>query len=186
MRRRNRRPIFLVTNVMQQPAPRTQERASDRPRLLPPVKEFVTAGGDWAAFTRRFEVAYQSEGLMEEEALRVLPTALDNDALAAFRAIPVKSRSTILRAYREMADVFEPLSNTRQKFLQWRRGEAETPLAYRRALMALWQAGYLRMNLAALHSLTMEKLLVLAQEMGIVLPVVDEEAQTSLWVARCL
>ncbi|XP_078740181.1 interferon-induced very large GTPase 1-like [Lampetra fluviatilis] len=170
---------------MQQPAPRTQERASDRPRLLPPVKEFVTAGGDWAAFTRRFEVAYQSEGLMEEEALRVLPTALDNDALAAFRAIPVKSRSTILRAYREMADVFEPLSNTRQKFLQWRRGEAETPLAYRRALMALWQAGYLRMNLAALHSLTMEKLLVLAQEMGIVLPVVDEEAQTSLWHCPC-
>ncbi|CAN0202756.1 unnamed protein product [Lampetra planeri] len=80
----------------------------------------------------------------------------------------------------EGAAVFETPSNTWKKFLQWRRGQAETPHAYYSALMALGQAVYPRMDLAALDSLTMEKLLVLAHETGIVLPVVDEEAQTSL------
>ncbi|CAN0182146.1 unnamed protein product [Lampetra fluviatilis] len=42
------------------------------------------------------------------------------------------------------------------------------------------------MDPAAIDYLTMEKLLGLAQEKGIVLPIVKEETQTSLCVARCL
>ncbi|CAM9598563.1 unnamed protein product [Lampetra planeri] len=51
--------------------------------------------------------------------------------------------------------------------------------------MVLDQVAYPRLNETALDPLAIEKMLVLAQEMGVVLPIV-EEAQTSLWVTRCL
>ncbi|CAM9739828.1 unnamed protein product [Lampetra fluviatilis] len=42
------------------------------------------------------------------------------------------------------------------------------------------------MDLAAIDSLTMDKLLGLAQEKRIVLLVIEQKIQTSLWVSRCL
>ncbi|CAM9877069.1 unnamed protein product [Lampetra planeri] len=45
---------------------------------------------------------------------------------------------------------------------------------------------YPQLNETALDSLVMEKMLVLVQYMGVVLPIVEEEVQTSLWAARCL
>ncbi|XP_075928618.1 uncharacterized protein LOC142930365 [Petromyzon marinus] len=142
-------------------------------RTLPPVREFVAARGDWAAFTRWFEAAFSSVEWTEDEALRALPTAFDNDALAAFRAILPEKRATLHQAYGEMAAVFDPPFNARRKFLKLRRREDETSLAYRSALMVLGQAAYPRMDPAAIHSLTMEKLLRLAQEKGVVLPIVE-------------
>ncbi|CAN0178297.1 unnamed protein product [Lampetra planeri] len=89
-------------------------------------------------------------------------------------------RATLQQTYKDLP------SNTRKKFLQQRRGEAEMPLVYHSALMALGQVVYPCMDKTALDSLAMEKMLVLAQEMGVMLPIVEEEAQISLWVARCL
>ncbi|CAM9437704.1 unnamed protein product [Lampetra planeri] len=53
-------------------------------------------------------------------------------------------------------------------------------LRYERRMIA-----YPRLDETALYFLAMEKMLALVQEMGVVLPIV-EEVQTSLWVARCL
>ncbi|CAN0421087.1 unnamed protein product [Lampetra planeri] len=80
-------------------APVAQESAPDRPRWITPVKEFVAAGGDWGAFTRRFEEAYWAIGLTEEEALRVLPTTLNDDVLAVFQAVPEEQRATHQMTY---------------------------------------------------------------------------------------
>ncbi|CAM9423576.1 unnamed protein product [Lampetra fluviatilis] len=169
-----------------EPTAAARRSAADRPRRLPPVKEFTAAGGDWSAFVRRFEAAYRSVNWMEDQALRALPTALDDDRLAAFWAIPADKKATLQGAYREMAAVYNPPSATRGKFLQRCRGNAETPVAYHGALMALGLAAYSQLDQAALDSLLMEKMLELASEMGVVLPVIDEDAQTSLWAARCL
>ncbi|XP_078458809.1 uncharacterized protein LOC144723905 [Lampetra planeri] len=62
----------------------------------------------------------------EEEALRVLPTAFNDDALAAFWAILEGDQSTLQGAYTQMVAVFGPLSKAHRRFLQQRRGEAET------------------------------------------------------------
>lgn len=64
--------------------------SADHGRRLPHVKEFIAAGGDWSAFTWRFDAAFQSVHWTEEEeeALVALPTVLDEKALAVFRSIP--------------------------------------------------------------------------------------------------
>ncbi|CAM9674336.1 unnamed protein product [Lampetra fluviatilis] len=89
--------------------------------------ELIATEGDWSAFTWRFEAAFRSVNSTEEEALNALPTALDDDALAALRAIPADKKATLQRAYAEIA-VYKLPSDTRKKFLQWRRVEAEMPL----------------------------------------------------------
>ncbi|CAN0238149.1 unnamed protein product [Lampetra fluviatilis] len=66
------------------------------------------------------------------------------------------------------------------------QGEAETLLAYRGALLALGLAAYPRSDQVALDSLVMEKMLELASEMGVILPVNDEDEQASLLAAGCL
>ncbi|CAN0115425.1 unnamed protein product [Lampetra planeri] len=48
------------------------------------------------------------------------------------------------------------------------------------------KAAYLRLDKTALDSLAMKKMLMLAQEMGVILLIMEKEAQTYLWVARCL
>ncbi|CAN0416797.1 unnamed protein product [Lampetra planeri] len=63
----------------------------------------AAAEGDWTAFRHRFEAAYVSVGWMPGEALRALPTALDDDSLSTFFAIPEADRTTLTRAYTEMA-----------------------------------------------------------------------------------
>ncbi|CAM9513082.1 unnamed protein product [Lampetra fluviatilis] len=94
--------------------------ATDRPRRLTPVREFMAVGGDWATFIRHFEVAFSSIAWTEAEALRALPMALDDDALAAFWVIPPEKWATLRQACGEMAAVFDPPSNARRKFLQRR------------------------------------------------------------------
>ncbi|CAM9485877.1 unnamed protein product [Lampetra fluviatilis] len=116
------------------------ERGTEQTRRLHPVREFVTAGGDWSAFTWHFEAAYYSVNWTEEEALRALLMVLDDDAL------------TVL--YAEMAEVYEPPSDTRNKFLQRRPGEAEMSHAYHRALLALTEAAYPAVDPKSLDSLT--------------------------------
>ncbi|CAN0420336.1 unnamed protein product [Lampetra planeri] len=48
------------------------------------------------------------------------------------------------------------------------------------------KVAYLRINEMVLDYLAMEKILMLVQEIGVMLPIMEEEAQASLWVARCL
>ncbi|CAN0167945.1 unnamed protein product [Lampetra fluviatilis] len=62
--------------------------AAYRPLQLPPVQEFVVAGGDWMAFRHCFKAAWLSIGWTKWEALRALLMALDDDALTVFQAIP--------------------------------------------------------------------------------------------------
>ncbi|CAN0167878.1 unnamed protein product [Lampetra fluviatilis] len=62
--------------------------AAYRPLWLPPVQEFVVAGGDWIAFRHCFKAAWLSIGWTKWEALRALLMALDDDALTVFQAIP--------------------------------------------------------------------------------------------------
>ncbi|CAM9511994.1 unnamed protein product [Lampetra planeri] len=61
-------------------------------KLLPFVREFTAVGGDWQAFHRRFITACRLAEWTEEEALRALPTVLDDEALAALDAIPNKEK----------------------------------------------------------------------------------------------
>ncbi|CAM9732660.1 unnamed protein product [Lampetra planeri] len=63
-----------------------------RSHRLPHIKEFVVVGGDWSTFTWWFESAFRSMRWTEEEALGALPTVLDDQALAVFRAIPRTKR----------------------------------------------------------------------------------------------
>ncbi|CAN0118481.1 unnamed protein product [Lampetra planeri] len=87
---------------------------------------------------------------------------------------------------REMAEVFNPPSNTKRKFQHHKRDEAEASLTYHNTLMVLGQVAYPRLDEVALDSFVMERMLALVHEMGVVLHIVKEEAQSSLWVARRL
>ncbi|CAN0301528.1 unnamed protein product [Lampetra planeri] len=80
---------------------------------------------------------------------------------------------------------FPPNLNFRWHFFQ-RRGETETPLAFRSALLSLAHATYPRMEQMALDSLSLERLLSLAQEMSVSLPATKEDDLKSLKVARCI
>ncbi|CAN0074959.1 unnamed protein product [Lampetra fluviatilis] len=57
-----------------------------------------------------------SVGWLEAEALRALRTTLDDDSLAAFKAIPEADRETLPRAYAQMTAIFDPPSNARRFF----------------------------------------------------------------------
>ncbi|CAN0121246.1 unnamed protein product [Lampetra fluviatilis] len=112
--------------------------------------------------------------------------ALNDEALAIFTPILPERTITLQAARHKMAKIFDPPSNAKRKFQQGRREEAKAPLAYLSVLMALGQAAYPRLEEAVMDSLVMEKMLALVQEMAVVLPLMEEEAQTSSWVARCL
>ncbi|CAN0105731.1 unnamed protein product [Lampetra planeri] len=88
------------------------QSGANRTRRLPQVKEFIAAGGDWSTFTWRYEAAFRSVHWMEDAALVALPTVLDDDALAVFRSIPLE-KSMLQGAHAEMAEVYEPPSDTR-------------------------------------------------------------------------
>ncbi|CAM9681838.1 unnamed protein product [Lampetra planeri] len=150
-------------------------------KRLPTVREFVAAGGDWTAFQRHFKASCALVGWSDKEALRALPMALDDDSLAVFEAIPEADRAMLPRAYTQMAAIFDPPSNARRRFVLRRRGEAEMPLAFHSMLLALGHAAYPRMEHTAL-----ERLLSLAQELGVSLPVMEEDDLSSLKVARCI
>ncbi|XP_061403453.1 uncharacterized protein LOC133339342 isoform X2 [Lethenteron reissneri] len=60
-------------------------------------------------------------GWMEEEVLRALPAALDDDALAALITIPREDRSLLQRTLQQMADIYGLPSNTRHWFAARRK-----------------------------------------------------------------
>ncbi|CAM9773605.1 unnamed protein product [Lampetra planeri] len=138
----------------------------------------MAAEGDWTAFHHSFKAALLSVGWTEQEALRALPTALNNYALAAFQAIPEGDRSALQRAYAQIAAVFDPPYTACSRFLQQKRGEAETPLAFHNALLALGQEAYPHMDWTAV-----ERLLSLAQELGVVLTITGDDELMSLKMA---
>ncbi|CAN0377010.1 unnamed protein product [Lampetra planeri] len=80
------------------------------------VREFAASSGDWEAFRRRFAAVCDLSGWTENEALWALPTALDDDALAAFHAIPDEDKSMLSQALAQMGAIFAPPSNKHQKF----------------------------------------------------------------------
>ncbi|CAM9543584.1 unnamed protein product [Lampetra planeri] len=60
-----------------------------RSNRLPNIK-VLSAGGDWNAFTWRFESAFHSVKWTEDEAREALPTLLDDVSLAVFRVLQVR------------------------------------------------------------------------------------------------
>ncbi|CAN0241593.1 unnamed protein product [Lampetra planeri] len=143
-------------------------------------------GGDWTAFEHHFKVACTLFGWSDGEALRALPTALNDDSLVAFEAIPEANRATLPRACTQKAAIFEPPSNTHQRFMLRRRGEAKKPLAFHSTLLALGHVAYPHIEQTALDSLVLERLLSLAQKLGIFRPATEEDDLSSLKVARCI
>ncbi|CAN0023170.1 unnamed protein product [Lampetra planeri] len=121
---------------------------------------------------------------MEVEALRALPKALDDDTLAAFDAILSEDKSRLPQALAQMAAIFAPPSNKCQKFTTRRRGEAKRPLAFRSVLMALAKSAYPGIDHVGRDSPVLERMLLLAQELKIVIPATED--LSSLKVARCL
>ncbi|CAN0197074.1 unnamed protein product [Lampetra planeri] len=56
-------------------------------------------------------------------------------------------------AFAQMAEIYDPPSNFHHKFAVRRRGAAETPLAFRSALLSLAQAAFPKMEQTGLDSL---------------------------------
>ncbi|CAM9645532.1 unnamed protein product [Lampetra planeri] len=100
------------------------------------------AEGDWAASSRRFLANAETAGWSEEIVLKALPSALDDDALAAFISVPPADRSTLPQAMKQLTAVSDPPSHSRHRFADRKRGINETPLAYRSFLLALARAAY--------------------------------------------
>ncbi|CAM9386686.1 unnamed protein product [Lampetra planeri] len=132
-------------------------------RRLPQVRAFSVTEGDWTAFHRRFESAYRSIDWSDREALWALPTALNDDSLAAFYSVPKTDRSSLADACTAMAAIFEPPSTIRSMLQLRKRGATELPLAFHSALLALGRAAYPSMDQAALDSLALERLLMVAK-----------------------
>ncbi|CAN0015538.1 unnamed protein product [Lampetra fluviatilis] len=63
-------------------------------------------------------------------------------ALAVLHSIPPHKKKTLKYVYAEMAEVYEPPSDTKRKFMHHTRGSNEFPLAYRGALLVLAVAAY--------------------------------------------
>ncbi|CAM9481705.1 unnamed protein product [Lampetra planeri] len=159
--------------------------ACHRGHRLPQIKEFI-AGGDWSAFTWRFELAFRSVRWTEAEVLEALPMLLDDVSLAVFRSIPASKKKTLRDAFAEMAEFYDPPTAATRKFMSRRGGSEESPLAYQGALVALAMAAYPDATADHLDPLILSRMLELSQELNISLPVCGHEPLTSRWVARCL
>ncbi|CAN0025654.1 unnamed protein product [Lampetra fluviatilis] len=121
----------------------------------------------------------------QAEALRALPAALDDDALAMFCTIPSAERATLPQALAQIAAIYDPPSNVRHKFAARRRGEAGMPFAFRSALLALAKAAFPKMDHAGVDLLVLERLLMLARDLNIVLPAIEKDDLSSLKVVTC-
>ncbi|CAN0287372.1 unnamed protein product [Lampetra planeri] len=161
-------------------------RSSPVHQRLPALKGFSTAGGDWAAFQHRFMSHREMVGWLEAEALRALPAALDDNALAALITIPQADRSTLQQALGQMQVIYGPQSDSRHRFNNRRKGESETLLAFRSTLLALARATFPRMDHEAIDAMVLEKLLSLVWELLIDMPAVDDDEFCSLRTARCI
>ncbi|XP_075912293.1 uncharacterized protein LOC142907102 [Petromyzon marinus] len=146
---------------------------------------FEAKVGDWTAFTRQFRAAYQSLEWTESDALRALPTALDDDLLAMFNGIPAAVRSMLAGAFAAMQVVYEPRSVAK---LDSSKGSGRARnLPSRSAALALGQAAYPAMDQEALDTLLQEKLLLLAKDLCVVLSLPDsnnDDDMSSLQIAR--
>nr|XP_032829550.1 uncharacterized protein LOC116953440 [Petromyzon marinus] len=153
---------------------------------LPVFKEFVSDGGDWGAFERRF-LAHQMSGWTDDEALHALPATLDDDAHTTLTTAPKAARTMLQSALRVLTTVYGPLSDCRQAFYEWRRGQKESPLAYRMAVLALAKAAFPRIDGEGVDAMVTEKkLLALAQELQIVIVAADDADMCSLRAAKCI
>ncbi|CAN0420876.1 unnamed protein product [Lampetra planeri] len=149
-----------ATISLQQPASPRDIPALQR--RLPFIRKFTAACRDWEAFKRRFPTNWTLAGWTDVEALKAIPTCLDDDALSAFYAIPPEKRTTLAPAFSQMAAVYDQPSCVRHRFAERRRGasqlplafaerrrgEAETPLAFHSALLSLAQTVFLTMEQA--------------------------------------
>ncbi|CAM9787318.1 unnamed protein product [Lampetra fluviatilis] len=102
------------------------------------------------------------------------PTALNTD-IALKKGLPSSNNSQLLVAAPQC-----------HKFVTQRRGEAETPLAFRSALLALAKSAYPGMDQVSRDSLVLKKMLQLARELQILLPATDDDVLSSLRIAWCL
>ncbi|CAN0335557.1 unnamed protein product [Lampetra fluviatilis] len=75
------------------------------------LEDFTATSGNWVAFKRWFLTNTGLAGWSEE----ALPAALDDDALAAFLAIPPPERSTLTQAFDQLASIYEPLADAHHK-----------------------------------------------------------------------
>ncbi|CAN0227932.1 unnamed protein product, partial [Lampetra fluviatilis] len=155
--------------------PKSRSEVPTLTKRFPFVREFADAVSDWAAFHRRFTATCDLAGWSDLEALRAPPTTLDDDALAAFYAIPPDDRRMLPQALAQMAMVFDPLSSMPYKFAARGRGQAETPLAFCHALMPLAQAAYPKMDQEGLESLVLECMFMLAQEHNVFLLATEDD-----------
>ncbi|XP_075930398.1 uncharacterized protein LOC142931033 [Petromyzon marinus] len=150
---------------------------------LPVLTAFTAEGGDWVTFQRRFLAHQEMSGWSDNEALRALPATMDDDALATLVSAPRSSRSTLAAVLRLMATVYGPPSVSRHHFHDRRKGAKEMTLAYHTALLALAKVAFPQMDYEGINAMVMEKLLALAQELGIVVLAADEADKCSLRVA---
>ncbi|CAN0381233.1 unnamed protein product [Lampetra planeri] len=109
----------------------------------------------------------------EEEALKVLPTIINDDTLQVNDAYLRRIRRPPA-AYREMAKIYDPPFSANHKLQSRQRREGESPLAYRSTLLTLAQAAFPQLDRLSLDSLVTERLLTLVWDLGIVLPVAEE------------
>ncbi|CAN0371862.1 unnamed protein product [Lampetra fluviatilis] len=153
---------------------------------LPPLKEFVGAEGDWGGFQRRFIAHQEIARWSDDEALCALPALLDADALAALTSAPKEKRSTLPKALQLLAGVYGPSAECREQFYERKRGEKESPLAYRTSLLALAKTAFPRMDDDGVDAMVTEKILLLADDLDIAVVAQEDAEMTSLQAARLL
>nr|XP_032809957.1 uncharacterized protein LOC116942319 isoform X1 [Petromyzon marinus]XP_032809968.1 uncharacterized protein LOC116942319 isoform X1 [Petromyzon marinus]XP_032809977.1 uncharacterized protein LOC116942319 isoform X1 [Petromyzon marinus] len=181
------RPTEGATFALYESAVRDHHRQATEQTFqqqLSVLTAFTADAGDWGAFQRRFLAYQEMSGWSDDEALRALPATMDDDALATLVSAPRSRRSTLQAALQLMATVYWPPSVSRHHFHEWRKGAKEMPLAYRTALLALAKAAFPRMDCEGIDAMVTEKLLVLAQELGIVVLAADDADICSLRVAK--
>ncbi|CAM9707798.1 unnamed protein product [Lampetra fluviatilis] len=150
-------------------AGRSSETEPTFQQRLPALQEFVSSGGDWGGFQRRFLAHQEMAGWTDNEALRALPAMLDSDALGTLTAAPRSARSTLQSALQVLATVYGPPSDCRQLFYERQRGDKESPLAYHTALLALAKAAFPCMDEEGVDAMVAEKILLLADDLDFVI-----------------
>ncbi|CAN0179594.1 unnamed protein product [Lampetra fluviatilis] len=139
---------------------------------LPVLREFSATGGDWAAFQRHFLINCETAGWTEDEVLRVLSAALNNDALAALVTILPADHTTLHQAMQQMVATYGLPFNTHHRFAARSRGDTETPLTFHNALL----------DEEGIDALVTEKLLSLAWELRVIIHAFDDTDLYSLQV----
>ncbi|XP_061425541.1 uncharacterized protein LOC133353365 [Lethenteron reissneri] len=165
-------------------APRGSETEPTFQQRLPALQVFVASDGDWGGFQRRFLAHQEMAGWSDNEALCALPALLDGDALGTLTAAPKSARSTIQSALQLLATVYGPPSDCRQLFYERQKGDKESPLAYRTALLSLAKDAFPRMDEEGIDAMVAEKILLLADDLDFTILAQDDADMSSLRAAR--